>query len=210
VSGRRGAPADTRALVFHAAATAFSSRGFDGASVDDIARDAGVNKAMIYYHFESKLGLYREVVRDMMRAVGAAATAIAATHDSPPRTIERFIQALVEQKDERPRFPPLMLREMAAGAPRLDPDTFALMRSVFTAFGAILQAGAAAKTFRPVHPVLAYMSIVGPLMMNAVRERAAQGPGRAGFPMFVPVDRQELVSHMQQTALRMLAKDRSR
>jgi hypothetical protein len=103
-----------------------------------------------------------------------------------------------------------MLREMAAGAPRLDPATLALMRAVFVSFGAILQAGVAARVFRPVHPVMAYMSIVGPLMMNAVRERAAARAGRAELPMFVPVDRKELVAHMQQTALRMLAKDHPR
>ena len=48
-------PGTTRAAVTAAAADAFSQRGFDGVIVDDIARAAGVNKAMIYYHFEDKL-----------------------------------------------------------------------------------------------------------------------------------------------------------
>ena len=49
------------------------------------------------------------------------------------------------------------------------------------------------------------MSILGPLMMNAVRERAAARPGRQQLPLFVAVSRDELVAHMQHTALRMLA-----
>ena len=48
--------------MFDSAATLFAKGGFDGVSVDDIARDAGVNKAMIYYHFADKLALYRAVV----------------------------------------------------------------------------------------------------------------------------------------------------
>lgn len=32
----------------------FSAAGYDGARVDDIAREAGVNKALIYYYFKSK------------------------------------------------------------------------------------------------------------------------------------------------------------
>lgn len=209
-AGRGHAATDTRDLIFAAAAHAFSTHGFDGVSVDAIAQAAGVNKAMIYYHFEGKLGLYRAVVRDMLGAVGSAATVIADSADAPEKKIERFIQTLASLRETRPWFPPLMMREMAAGAPRLDSDTLALMKSVFAAFGAILQSGVAAKVFRPVHPLLAYMSIMGPMLMNAVRERAAARPGRAAFPMFVPVDRRELVAHMQETALRMLAKDRPR
>jgi len=208
--GRGDAATATRDLIFAAAAAHFSTHGFDGVSVDAIALAAGVNKAMIYYHFEGKLGLYRAVVRDMLGAVGGAATAIAASADAPEKKIERFIQTLASLREARPWFPPLMMREMAAGAPRLDGDTLALMKSIFAAFGAILHSGVAAKVFRPVHPLLAYMSIMGPMLMNAVRERAAARAGRADLPMFVPVDRRELVAHMQETALRMLAKDRPR
>ena len=32
----------------------FSNVGFDGARVDDIAKEASVNKALIYYYFKSK------------------------------------------------------------------------------------------------------------------------------------------------------------
>jgi TetR/AcrR family transcriptional regulator len=199
------ADASTRSLVFAAAALEYSTRGFDGASVDAIARAAHVNKAMLYYHFGSKLGLYREIVRDMLRAVGDAVSAIANRAEPAPRKIERFIEALASQKDARPWFPPLMLREMAEGAPHLDPDTLALLRAVFVAFASILDDGVRHHDFRRVPPLLAYMSIMGPLMMNAVRERAAAQPGRQQHPLFAPVSRDELVAHMQHTALRMLA-----
>jgi hypothetical protein len=61
-----------------------------------------------------------------------------------------------------------------------------------------------------VHPVMAYMSIMGPLMMNAMRERAGANPARAHLPMFVAVDREDLVAHVRRTALSMLAKDTTR
>ncbi|MEZ5291208.1 MAG: helix-turn-helix domain-containing protein [Vicinamibacterales bacterium] len=203
--------------MFAAAATAFSRDGYDGVGVDDIARAAGVNKAMLYYHFGSKLELYHEVVRDMLRAVRSAVGSIAEAADPAPAKIGRFIEALAHLRESRPWFPPLMMREMSAGGPRLDPDTLALMRGVFLAFVAILDAGVTARAFRPVNPVLAYVTILGPLMMNAVRERAAAEPGRAHLPMFAAVDRHEIVAHVQETALRMLTpapasrtKDRSR
>jgi hypothetical protein len=98
-----------------------------------------------------------------------------------------------------------MLREISEGAPRLDPDTLALMKTVFQAFGRILADGQQAGLFRPINPVLAYMSILGPLLLNAARERAAATPGRIDLPMFADVPHTELVSHMQHAALRLLS-----
>lgn len=200
----------TRDSLFLAAATAFSTYGFDGVAVDDIARVAGVNKAMIYYHFKNKQDLYREVVRDMLRAMHGALGEITGSGATASAKIGQFVQAASHLRESRPWFPPIMLREMSAGGPRLDAETLTLMRGVFLAFRSILDTGVAANEFRRVNPVLAYITIMGTLMMNAARERAAAEPGRSHLPMFAPVDRRELVAHIQDTALRMLAKDRSR
>lgn len=46
----------------------FAERGFDGASVEDIAARAGVSKPVVYEHFGGKEGLYAVVVdREMIR-----------------------------------------------------------------------------------------------------------------------------------------------
>src|SRR5262245_54605474 len=188
--GRKGGPrpgtdsATTRAAIFATAAEAFSRRGFTGVVVDDIARGAGVNKAMIYYHFKDKLTLYREIVRDMLRHVGGAVAAIATSDAAPEEKIARWIATFVALGEERPYFPPMLMREIAEGAPHLDRETFSGMRDVLAVFAGILAEGQARGVFRPVHPVLAYISLVAPLMFNAARERAAAQPGREDFPMF--------------------------
>lgn len=209
-AGRTTEPTATRDLVFKAGADAFARSGFDGVGVDDIARAAGVNKAMLYYHFKNKLEFYREIVRDMLRAVSDAVISIADSDERPSAKIERFIETLATMREARPWFPPLMMREMSAGAPHLDADTLLLMRAVFMAFGRILEQGVQTGEFRKVHPVLAYVTILGPMMMNAVRERAAAEPGRAHLPMFAAIPRADLIAHMQHTALSMLAKDSAR
>ncbi len=195
---------DTRDAIFQAASVAFSSHGFDGVGVDDIAAQAHVNKAMIYYHFADKLALYRAVVGDMLGTLAATATEIAESAESPAEKLNRFIENVVRQADLRPWFPTMMLREIAEGAPHLDLGTFGLMRGVFLAFGRILSEGEAGGTFRPVHPILAYTSIVGPLLMNAARERMAAQPGRSELPMFAEISHSDLIAHIQLTAHRML------
>ncbi|MGI6084139.1 MAG: TetR/AcrR family transcriptional regulator [Acetivibrionales bacterium] len=44
----------TKARILSVAEKIFSEVGFDKARVDDIAKEAGVNKALIYYYFKSK------------------------------------------------------------------------------------------------------------------------------------------------------------
>lgn len=198
---------DSRHAVFSAAAELFSARGFDGVGVDDIASAARVNKAMIYYHFDSKLALYREVVRHMLRLVGDLVTTAADAPEPVDRRLTAFIAAFTSMADERAWFPPLMLREIAEGAPRLDPETLALMKTVFEAFTRILVDGQRAGLFRPIDPILAYMSILGPILLNSARERVAHRPGRIDLPMFADVPHTDLTLHMQQAALRLLARE---
>ena len=138
-------PRDSRHSVFSAAAELFSARGFDGVGVDDIAHVARLNKAMIYYHFDDKLSLYREVVRDMLRTVGTMAIGVADAPRPADQRLADFVAGLVQLTDERPWFPTLMLREIAEGAPRLDPETLSLMKTVFTAFARILDRGTAGR-----------------------------------------------------------------
>jgi len=205
--GRRGAGAPgTRDALFEAAAAAFSEHGFDGVSVDDIARRAGVNKAMLYYHFRGKLALYRAIVGEMLREGGARIAAVADAPDPPEVKIRRFVDAFMALTEGRPWFPRLMLREMAEGAPHLDPETLGGFRAVLGAFTRILAEGQDTGVFRQVHPVLAYLSITGPLLLNIARERAGAAPGRAGLPMLVPIPRDQVREHLERIALCVLSR----
>lgn len=57
----RGRP-DTRGVVLAAARERFLRDGYAATSVRAIARDAGVDHAVVNYHFGSKEGLFKEVV----------------------------------------------------------------------------------------------------------------------------------------------------
>jgi AcrR family transcriptional regulator len=55
---KRLPPAERRELIVAAAERAFGANGYDGASLDAIAADAGVTKPVLYRHFASKEDLY--------------------------------------------------------------------------------------------------------------------------------------------------------
>jgi AcrR family transcriptional regulator len=62
VGGRNDGGAKRRQIM-DGARTAFLSAGFDGASMNDIAREAGVSKGTLYAYFSSKDELFEAIIR---------------------------------------------------------------------------------------------------------------------------------------------------
>jgi AcrR family transcriptional regulator len=60
--GQRLRRAARREQILAAAARAFARAGFTATSLDDVAREAGVTRAILYRHFDSKADLYRAVL----------------------------------------------------------------------------------------------------------------------------------------------------
>lgn len=55
--------------ILDAATRLFGRRGFDGASMGAVAREAGVSKSLLHYHFESKEQLLLEAQRRVLRQI---------------------------------------------------------------------------------------------------------------------------------------------
>jgi AcrR family transcriptional regulator len=62
----RRAPGEVRALLLEAAEEMFSGHGYDYCSTKAIAERAGVAEALLFRHFGSKAGLFREAIVDPM------------------------------------------------------------------------------------------------------------------------------------------------
>lgn len=166
----------SRQRIWKAAAEAFARRGFDGAKVDAIAADAGINKAMLYYHFADKLTLYRAILRDMFAAVARATGEVRSSGGSPEAQLRGYVAALVQAAGDRPYFPAIWLREIAEDGEHLDESIFAEMRAVLGSLGAILKDGVDAGIWRPVDPFLVQAGVAAPVMLvlatRKVRARA--------------------------------------
>lgn len=153
------------ARILAAAAVEFAARGYGGARVDRIARRARVNKAMLYYHFHSKQGLYRALLRDTFGQAGRRLRAIGATADPPLEQLDRVIEGIADFIRQHRFFAAIMLREVAEGGARLDRETLAALASLPRAVGAIVARGVDQGAFRPVHPLAAYFSMLAPLVV---------------------------------------------
>src|SRR5512139_4068434 len=71
-------PEATRRALLRAGAFLFAERGFDGVSTEEVAARAGVNKALISYHFRGKRGLYAAILESAFADMAARLEAIGA------------------------------------------------------------------------------------------------------------------------------------
>lgn len=65
----------TRQRIMEAAEEVFGTRGFHESSITDITQRAGVAQGTFYLYFESKLELFRELVREISKQLRRATTA---------------------------------------------------------------------------------------------------------------------------------------
>jgi AcrR family transcriptional regulator len=65
-TGRRKGSPDTRDAILAAARDQFADRGFDGASVRQIATSAGVDPALVHHYFGTKDGLFLATIEAPM------------------------------------------------------------------------------------------------------------------------------------------------
>src|SRR6266436_3406434 len=83
--------AATRRAILAAAATVFAKSGLAGARTDAIAAKAGVNKALLYYYFDSKENLYEAVLEDHFGEFNHQALAVLSSPGSAREILLRYV-----------------------------------------------------------------------------------------------------------------------
>ena len=114
--------------VLDGARTIFMRDGFEGASVDDIARAAGVSKATLYSYFPDKRLLFSEVARvecnrqaeEALEVIGVDAPIEVVLHEAASRIVRFFLSNFGQQVyricvSESHRFPELGQRFYNSG-----------------------------------------------------------------------------------------------
>jgi TetR/AcrR family transcriptional regulator len=107
-----------RAAILEAALNVFSAHGFRGATVDQIAAEAGLSKPNLLYYFPSKEAIHTELLSGLLD------TWLAPLHDldangDPMEEILAYIRRKLQMSQELPRESRLFANELVQGAPRI-------------------------------------------------------------------------------------------
>lgn len=107
-----------RKIILEAALDVFSAQGFRGATLDEIATQAGLSKPNLLYYFDSKDAMHRALLDNLLdiwleplRAMDPAG--------EPRVEIMRYMQRKLQMSRDFPRESRLFANEVLQGAPRL-------------------------------------------------------------------------------------------
>jgi TetR/AcrR family transcriptional regulator len=171
----------TKAAIVAAALEEFADLGLAGARIDEIARTARVNKALLYYYFENKEHLYQGVIEQMFVAMTDALRGALDTSDGPREKLLAFLDANFKVLAGQPAYARLLEQEMdivKVFLNNLKPDTapefFQRITPLLTEFRAVLEEGVTSGVFRPID-----IDAVLPLLLMLVRT-AVRGIPMAG------------------------------
>jgi TetR/AcrR family transcriptional regulator len=109
--------ADTRDKMLEVAEREFARRGYDGAHLQHIASQVGVQKTALYYYFEGKAALYEAVLVRMLEAFDACVEEAVERPGAPEERMVRLLDSLNDLLAERPHYSKMLIRVFVDVAP---------------------------------------------------------------------------------------------
>jgi TetR/AcrR family transcriptional regulator len=102
----------TEQKILEAAKNIFLAKGLDGARMQDIADEAGINKAMLHYYFRSKDKLFEQIFTEVAGHFIPKIIAILEAEKTVFEKIEMFCREYISQVIQTPYVPIFILNEI--------------------------------------------------------------------------------------------------
>jgi TetR/AcrR family transcriptional regulator len=152
---------ETKAAILKAAERIYAENGLAGARTDAIAASAGVNKALLYYYFKSKEGLYQAVVGSQLSEFQEQARKVLSAKGPAGPILLRYVSYHFDFIGTHPNYPRIFQRIMMEGDRALEQlirqYSVPLKRLLF----ALLERGMRSGEFRRMDKGHAVISIAG-------------------------------------------------
>lgn len=178
--------------ILEAARRTFGRKGYFGATLDDVAREAGITKGTIYLYYPNKQAVFSEVIRSYMDEVLSDLRAeLAAGHPLPAPDLLRLLISRMLRVFRRPDYQ-AMVRLIVGEAGRFPEEMETLYREVIarrieTASG-LFEAAMVRGEIRRMDPVLLVRTLQGLLWGFAIVQESLRGEAVHAWPEATIVD----------------------
>ena len=147
-----------RATILEAALNVFSTHGFRGATLDQIAQDAGLSKPNILYYFDGKEAIHIALLSQLLDAWLDPLRRLNAEGE-PREELMRYIRRKLQMSREFPRESRLFANEIVQGAPRIEGFLSGELRALVDEKATVLQTWMDAGKIEPLDPYHLLFSI---------------------------------------------------
>jgi AcrR family transcriptional regulator len=142
----------------------FSSLGYAGVGLSEVAERVGLRKSSLFHHFPTKAALYVAVLERVLGSIQERVRGALEREGSPLVRLERWLDALVDALAENPQFAPLLLRALFEEDVASPDQTRGLDEALDRILGGVrslLEAGVASGSFRPLSVPHMLQSLIG-------------------------------------------------
>ena len=170
--------AETREAILEAAERIFGDEGLAGARTDAIAAAAGVNKALLYYYFGSKDGLYRAVLEGYLADFNRRALELLSSKGSARSLLLRYINIHFDFIGAHRHHGPLFQRMLMADQKSLVRLARQYFRPRSKALLKVIERGMRTGEFRRMdstHAAISLLSLIAFYFSSAPVLRAVSG-----------------------------------
>jgi len=140
----------TAQRIVAAAASMFAEQGLAGARMDEIARAAKVNKALLYYYFRSKEELHRFVLETLLSQLRSRVWEERDAASPAGKRLAAVIDHFFEFIQRHPNYPRLIQREMMSNGPNVEWIVSEYYRPLHARLVALIEEGISNGEFRRV------------------------------------------------------------
>ncbi|WP_331775117.1 TetR/AcrR family transcriptional regulator [Sulfurospirillum sp. 1612] len=151
----------SKKLILENAIKLFSTKGYGSSSMEELATMCGLNKAMIFYYFKNKQGLYDAVIEMVIDEIYQTVHHDEEKVQDPMAELEYFIKTYASFACVHPYLPALLLRELSASGAAISEKLFFKMRKLFVHFSDILRRGEEEGIFKDAIPMVLYFMVLG-------------------------------------------------
>lgn len=154
----------------------FATKGLDGATIEEIAAAAGVTKPVVYEHFGSKEGLYRQVVEHESESLLSAIASSLGDEARPRVLVERAALALLTYIEEHTDGFRIVVRDAPPG--HLEGALSSILSRVTARVEHLLADEFAARGFSTGDGAMYAQMLVGMVAMTGQWWLDARSPGK--------------------------------
>ncbi len=103
----------TEDKILEAAKNVFVTKGMEGARMQEIADEAGINKALLHYYFRSKERLFEAIFAEIIKFAFPKISRIIASEEGIISKIEQFVDAYLDILMKHPFIPGFIMKELS-------------------------------------------------------------------------------------------------
>ena len=153
----------TEQKILEIAKKVFIQKGLDGTRLEEIAIEAGINKALLHYYFRSKEKLFERIFDEMSSKLIPDFSLIIESQRPIEEKIELFVHHYIDFVSKSPQLPLFLITEVNRNPQRIKEllshtNNFAMIQKFAYQMLTEMQVGRI-KTFNPLHFMLNIMSL---------------------------------------------------